>query len=48
MKLCIILRPTKPEVENQLERKIKRLRSDCGGEYFTSDFVLFLCGIWFY
>jgi hypothetical protein len=25
MKLCIILRPTKPEVENQLERKIKRL-----------------------
>jgi len=24
----------KPEVENQLERKIKRLRSNRGGEYF--------------
>jgi hypothetical protein len=28
----------KAEVENQLERKIKRLRSDRGGEYFSSDF----------
>ena len=28
----------KGEVENQLERKIKRLRSDLGGEYFSSDF----------
>jgi transposase InsO family protein len=24
----------KAEVKNQLERKIKHLRSDCGGEYF--------------
>jgi hypothetical protein len=29
----------KAEVENQLERKIKRLRSDRGGEYFSSDFL---------
>ena len=28
----------KAEVENQLERKIKRLRSDCGGEYFPKIF----------
>jgi transposase InsO family protein len=28
----------KAEVENQLERKIKRLRSDRGGEYFSSVF----------
>jgi hypothetical protein len=28
----------KTEVENQLERKIKWLRSDRGGEYFSSDF----------
>jgi hypothetical protein len=28
----------KAEVENQLERKIKQLRSDCGGEYFSGDF----------
>jgi transposase InsO family protein len=28
----------KVEVENQLERKIKRLRSDRGGEYFSGDF----------
>jgi transposase InsO family protein len=28
----------KAEAENQLERKIKRLRSDCGGEYFSSEF----------
>jgi hypothetical protein len=26
----------KAEVENQLERKIKRLRSDRGGEYFSN------------
>ena len=25
----------KPEVENQLERKIRQLRSDRGGEYFS-------------
>jgi transposase InsO family protein len=28
----------KVEVENQIERKIKRLRSDRGGEYFLGDF----------
>jgi transposase InsO family protein len=28
----------KAEVENQLERKIKRLLSDRGGEYFSNDF----------
>jgi len=27
----------KAEVENQLERKIKRLRSDRGGEYFPKN-----------
>lgn len=37
----------KTEVANQLDRKIKRLRSDCGGEYgsdFLTDFgqVLFM------
>ena len=41
----------KTEVENQLERKIKRLRSDRGGEYFPKilinsvrNMVLFLRG----
>jgi transposase InsO family protein len=28
----------KAKVENQLERKIKRLRCDRGGEYFSGDF----------
>jgi transposase InsO family protein len=31
----------KVEVENQLERKIKHLRSDCGGEYFSNPFTSF-------
>jgi transposase InsO family protein len=31
----------KAKVENQLERKIKRLRSDRGGEYFSNEFNLF-------
>jgi transposase InsO family protein len=31
----------KAEVENQLERKIKRLFSDRGGEYFSNDFSEF-------
>jgi transposase InsO family protein len=31
----------KAEVENQLERKIKRLRSNQGGEYFSSEFTGF-------
>ena len=29
------------EAENQLDRKIKRLRSDRGGEYFYNEFDLF-------
>jgi hypothetical protein len=33
----------KAEVENQLERKIKRLRSNRGGEYFQ---VIFLIFVW--
>jgi transposase InsO family protein len=31
----------KAEVENQLEKKIKRFRSDRGGEYFSNEFDLF-------
>jgi transposase InsO family protein len=31
----------KAEVENQLERKIKRLRSNRGREYFSSEFTEF-------
>jgi transposase InsO family protein len=31
----------KAKVENQLEKKIKRFRSDCSGEYFSNDFDLF-------
>jgi transposase InsO family protein len=31
----------KAEVETQLEKKIKRLRSDRGGEYFSNNFDLF-------
>ena len=31
----------KTEVENQLEKKIKRLRSDRGGEYFSNEFSKF-------
>jgi transposase InsO family protein len=31
----------KAEVKTQLEKKIKRLRSDRGGEYFSNDFDLF-------
>ena len=31
----------KVEVENQLDRKIKRLRSDRGGEYFSNVFDAF-------
>ena len=31
----------KAEVENQLERKVKRLRTDHGGEYFSSEFSKF-------
>jgi transposase InsO family protein len=31
----------KTEVENQLERKIKRVRSDRGGKYFSNIFTSF-------
>jgi len=31
----------KAEVENQLEKKIKKLWSDCGGEYFSNEFTEF-------
>ena len=31
----------KAEVENQLERKIKHIRSDRGGEYLSNEFNLF-------
>jgi transposase InsO family protein len=31
----------KAEVENQLERKIKHVRNDLGGEYFSNLFTLF-------
>jgi transposase InsO family protein len=31
----------KAEVENQLKRKIKRIRSDHGGEYFSNVFTSF-------
>jgi hypothetical protein len=31
----------KAEVENQLEKKIKQLRSDRGGEYFSNEFSKF-------
>ena len=31
----------KAEVENQLEKKIKQLRSDRGGEYFSQEFTSF-------
>jgi transposase InsO family protein len=37
MKLCIILRPTKKKLKINL-REIKQLKSDRGGEYFSSDF----------
>src|SRR5581483_8070115 len=35
------------EVQNQLDRKIKFLRSDCGGEYLSQEFDnhLIECGI---
>jgi hypothetical protein len=31
----------KVEVKNQLEKKIKCFRSDCGGKYFSNEFDLF-------
>jgi transposase InsO family protein len=31
----------KAEVESQLDKKIKRFRSDRGGEYFSNEFDLF-------
>ena len=41
MKLYTILKIYKAEVENQLERKIKRVMSDRGGEYFSNLFTSF-------
>ena len=41
MKLYTTLKIYKAEVENQLERKIKRVRSDRGGEYFSNNFTSF-------
>ena len=41
MKLYTTLKIYKAKVENQLERKIKRVRSDRGGEYFSNLFTLF-------
>jgi hypothetical protein len=38
----------KAEAENQLERNIKCLRSDRGGEYFPILFKRVLCGTWYY
>jgi transposase InsO family protein len=35
------LKTYKAEVENQLEKKIKRFRSNRGGEYFSNEFDLF-------
>ena len=40
MKLYTTLKIYKAKVENQLERKIKRVRSDRGGEYFSNLFTL--------
>ena len=36
-----VFKAYKAKVENQLERKIKVLRSDRGGEYFSNEFNLF-------
>ena len=41
MKFLHYFKIYKAEVENQLERKIKRVRSDRGGEYFSNLFTLF-------
>ena len=38
----------KAKVENQLEKKIKCLRSHRGGEYFSNEFSEFLRGVWNY
>jgi transposase InsO family protein len=35
------LKTYKTKVEKQLEKKIKRFRSDHGGEYFSNEFNLF-------
>jgi hypothetical protein len=40
-KALYYFRTYKVKVENQLERKIKQLRFDRGGEYFSSDFSEF-------
>jgi hypothetical protein len=35
----------KTEVENQLNKSIKALRSDRGGEYLSYEFTIYLCNI---
>jgi hypothetical protein len=42
MRHFIFFKIYKAEVENQLERKIKHVRSDRGGEYFSNEFNLFV------
>ena len=41
MRLYTTLKIYKAEVKNQLEKKIKRIRSDRGGEYFSNEFDSF-------
>ena len=41
MRLYTTFKIYKAEVENQLEKKIKRVRSDRGGEYFSHEFDSF-------
>jgi intergrase/recombinase len=41
MKHYILKKIYKSEVENQLERKIKYVRTDHGGEYFLNIFTFF-------
>jgi hypothetical protein len=38
----------KAGVKNQLEKKMKCFRSDWGGECFSNEFRLILCGTWYY
>ena len=41
MRRFIFFKIYNAEVENQLERKIKRVTSNRGGEYFSNEFNLF-------
>jgi hypothetical protein len=42
MRHFIFFKVYKAEFENQLERKIKRVRSNRGGEYFSNEFNFFV------